>query len=134
MDSIDREALHEASHPRNIAAHIAGLLVERAMAHGHGESGTIEALREDDYEGHHISIRTTYRIEVDRRALDVPLMVDNDGNVHCHSLPNYRFDSAIHMVRQLIDTFPDEFRKPAEPAAGAHGGHDPRHVASDGGV
>ncbi len=130
MDPIDPKALEEASHPKKIAAYLAGLPVEDAMGHGHGAGGTIETLREDDYRGHHIGITTTYRIEVNGRSLDVPLMIDNDGNLHCHSLPNYRFDSAVGLVRQLIDTFPNEFRKPA---AGSHDEHGPDRPRVEGG-
>jgi hypothetical protein len=133
MAQIDRKALEEASDPKNIAAYVAGQPVEMAMDHGQGAGGTIETVREDDYKGHHISVRTTYRIEVDGRALDVPLMIDNDGNIHCHSLPNYRFDSTVHLVRQLIDTFPNEFRDRAAPAAGSRGEHDTMPPRREGG-
>lgn len=73
--------------------------------HDHG----IETVREDDYKGHHIVIRTRYELEVDGRPLTGHLGVTNDGRVHYHAVPNLSFPSAIAMVRQLIDAFPDDF-------------------------
>jgi hypothetical protein len=81
------------------------------MHHGDGK---VESVRQADYEGHHIVIRTTYVVEVDGRGLDLPLGVDNDGHVHCHSLPNYQFSSAIDMVKQVIASFPADFPKPGK--------------------
>jgi hypothetical protein len=84
--------------------------------HEHGA----ETVREDDYKGHHIVIRTTYRIEVDGRPVTGHVAVANDGTVHYHAIPNVRFGSAIDVVRQLIDAFPDEF-------ADGDDGHDHPH-------
>lgn len=93
--------------------------VEGTQGHHHATSETI---READYEGHHIIIRTTYQIEVDGTPVTGHMGVTNDGNVHYHPIPNMSFASAIDMVKQLIDVFPDDF-----PAAGAkssaHGAH-----------
>lgn len=84
---------------------------------GHGDG--METVREDHYRGHHIVIRTTYRIEVDGRPITGHIGVANDGRVHYHAIPNVSFNSAIDVIRQLIDAFPDEFG-PAED--GHHGG------------
>jgi hypothetical protein len=115
MDNIDPKALDEGSDPSKLAGYLAGLAGDAMAGHGHSQrhapGGATETVREDDYEGHHIIIRTTYRIEVDGRVHEVPLMVDDEGNLHCHSLPNYLFGSAVELVRQLIDTFPNEFGK-----------------------
>ena len=73
--------------------------------HDHG----VETVREDHYRGHHIVIRTTYRIEVDGDPVTGHVAVGNDGKVHYHAIPNVSFGSAIDVVRQLIDAFPDEF-------------------------
>jgi hypothetical protein len=100
------------------------------MHHHHG--GPVESVREADHEGHHIVIRTAYTIEVDGRPIEVPLGVDNDGHVHCHSLPNYQFLSAINMVKQLISSFPKDFPRPGSPRkpprVSATGGHDHMHM------
>jgi hypothetical protein len=84
------------------------------MSMRHDESGhgrPIESRREAEHAGHRIVIRTTYQVEIDGRVADLPLGVDNDGHVHCHSLPNYQFNSAIDMVKQVLDTFPGDFSK-----------------------
>ena len=93
---------------------------------GHHHAGGLETVREDDYRGHHIVVRTTYSIEVDGRAVTGHLGVTNDGRVHYHPVPNLSFTSAIDLVRRLIDTFPDEFEggaMPGQEPGNHHGGH-----------
>jgi hypothetical protein len=46
--------------------------------------------------------------------------VTNDGNVHYHPVPNLSFASAIDLVKELIDIFPDDF-------TGSGAGHDAAH-------
>jgi hypothetical protein len=108
---MNRERIVEAAHPRALSS----FLASRPMPAMHHGDGKVESVRQADHKGHHIVIRTTYVVEVDGRALDLPLGVDNDGHVHCHSLPNYQFSSAIAMVKQIIDTFPKDFPKPGKP-------------------
>jgi hypothetical protein len=100
-----------ASYVRKNAA-----MVRRAQkpAHAHAES-----LREADYKGHHIVVRTRYHIEVDGQVLTGHFAVSNDGQVHYHPVPNISFASAIDLVKQLIDLFPDDFQE----AGGGHGHH-----------
>ena len=69
----------------------------------------MESTREATYHGHHIVIRTTYRIEVDGMPIEGHLGVTNDGQVHYHAVPNLSFASAVDLVKQLIDTFPEDF-------------------------
>lgn len=69
--------------------------------HKHQEE--FATLRESCYRGKEIRIETTYRIMIDNQPLTVHTSVSNDGSVHCHSLPNYSFPSAIEMVRRLVD-------------------------------
>ena len=85
--------------------------------HGHGEHG-MESVRTAEHKGHSIVVRTRYEIEVDRKPVASPIIVDNFGRVACHALPNYSFLSAIDLVKQLIDTFPEDFS--AEHRAPAH--------------
>jgi hypothetical protein len=92
---------------------------------GHHRGDAVETVREDDYRGHHIVVRTTYEIEVDGRPVTGHLGVTNDGRVHYHPVPNVSFASAIDLVRQLIDTFPDEFEG-APPPPPEHG-HEHDH-------
>ena len=68
-------------------------------------------VREADYEGHHIVVRTSYEIEVDGQMIMGHLGVTNDGKVHYHPVPNLAFVSAIDMVKKLIDIFPDDFAR-----------------------
>ena len=69
------------------------------------------SVREADYAGHHIVVRTWYEVEVDGRMLMGHMGVTNDGQVHYHPLPNVAFDSAVELVKKLIDIFPDDFAK-----------------------
>lgn len=103
--------LRQAATPGKLARYLTDL--PKAMHH---HAGPVETVREADHRGHHIVIRTTYQFEVDGRPLDLPMGVDNDGHVHCHSLPNYQFQSAINMVKQLIDSFPKDFPGSTSPA------------------
>jgi hypothetical protein len=117
---MNPDELARAAHPKALSAY----LVKRPMSMRHDEGGhgkPIQSVRESEHAGHHIVIRTTYQVEIDGRVADLPLGVDNDGHVHCHSLPNYQFNSAIDMVKQVLDTFPRDFSKSGKrgPAAAA---------------
>jgi hypothetical protein len=85
--------------------------------HGHHDA----SVREDDYKGHHIVIKTTYEIEIDGQPFQGTLDVSNAGTVHYHAIPNVSSDSAVELIRSVIDAFPDDFE-------GAHpGGHGGGH-------
>lgn len=91
----------------------------KAMMRGKGGQDTI---REDDYKGHHIVIRTRYDITVDGQAVTGHMMLTNSGQVQYHGLPNYSFDSAVGLVRALIDNFPEDFeKKPRRRSSGTSG-------------
>ncbi|WP_159730888.1 hypothetical protein [Methylosinus sp. Ce-a6] len=103
--------------------------------HGAGDHG-VETVREQVHDGHKIVIRTRYEIEVDGKPLAAPIGVDDQGQVHCHSLPNYQTLSAVDMVKALIDNFPDDFPKRAprtksgaakKPAATSKKSSTPKH-------
>ena len=68
-----------------------------------------ESVREADYKGHHIVIRTTYDIRVDGIRVTGHMGVTDDGQVHYHPVPNLSFASAVDMVKRLVDVFPDDF-------------------------
>jgi hypothetical protein len=70
------------------------------------------SVREVEHNGHRITIRTHYEIEVDGRPLEGHIYVSNDGSVSSHALPAYSFSSAVDLVAKLIDLFPQEFEKP----------------------
>jgi hypothetical protein len=92
-------------------------------------------IRKAEHGGHSIEIHTTYRVFVDGKQVNVPLMVDDDGDVHCHALPNYQVSSALDLVKAMIDVFPDTFSGPpkrrSRPRSGKdHGGHhEPSHAS-----
>lgn len=81
--------------------------------HAHGD---MDSVREADHKGHHIVITTTYKITIDGKPFTAALGVANDGSVHYHGMPNVGFDSAIELMKAVIDTFVDDFS-----AGGGHG-------------
>jgi hypothetical protein len=89
----------------------------------HHHAGPHETVREANYRGHHIVVRTTYAIEVDGRPVEGHLGVTDDGRVHYHPVPNLAFPSAIDMVKQLIDVFPDDVRPDVSPEGHGHEEH-----------
>jgi hypothetical protein len=88
-----------------------------------------DSVREADYHGHHIIVRTHYEIEVDGRAMKGHVGVTNDGQVHYHPVPNMSFASAIDLVKQLIDVFPDDFPKKARRSSGTHRKRKPKRTS-----
>ena len=76
-------------------------------AHGHP---TPTSVREVTYKGRTIRIETTYSITVDGQPVTGHVMVNNEGKVHYHAIPNQEFTSAVDMVKRVIDLTP-----PAEP-------------------
>ena len=73
--------------PQSIAAYVRrnAAHVKSAQKHRHGK---MESVREADYEGPHIMVRTWYQIEVEGRMLMGHMGVTNDGQVHYHPVPN----------------------------------------------
>jgi hypothetical protein len=69
------------------------------------------SIRTTEYHGHEISIETVYRVQIDGKTVKLPLMVDDAGIVHCHALPNYQFQSALDMVKAIVDIFPSALPK-----------------------
>lgn len=108
---MDRDELAAAASPQALVAHVTGQAGQHGGHHGqHGQHHSMTSVREASYEGHDIVIRTTYEIEVDGRPLRGHLGVTSDGQVHYHAVPNLSFASAVDLVKQLIDAFPDDFR------------------------
>jgi len=94
--------------PKSIATYVRknAPKVKKANQHRHGTSETV---REAQYKDHHIVIRTIYDIQVDGVLITGHIGVSDDGQVHYHPVPNLSFDSAVDLVKQLIDVFPDDF-------------------------
>jgi len=104
--------------PKSIASYVKknAPAVRKAQKHHHMNSTSV---REAEYKGHHIVVTTTYNVTVDGMPIMGHLGVTNDGSVHYHPVPNMKFDSAIDLVKQLIEVFPDDF--PATPVKKRHG-------------
>lgn len=82
------------------------------VAAGHaGHEGPFESVREVEYKGHNIIIRTHYEIKVDGKPLGGHIYVDNTGRVSSHAMPNYSFVSTVDLIKKLIDAFPANFAK-----------------------
>jgi hypothetical protein len=96
--------------------------VKKTLRHRHKMS---ESVREAEYKGHRIVVRTRYEIRVDGGLVSGHLAVTNDGQVHYHPVPNVSFASAIDLVKQLIDVFPDDFAGNMQGEEG-HEGHQHR--------
>ena len=114
---MDKREIDEVTQPASYLDHVA----ERGSVSDHDHEGPAETVREADHNGHHIVIRTSYSIEVDGRAVTGHLAVGNDGRVTYHAVPNLSFESAVDLVKRLIDAFPDDFDAPG--GGGGHGGH-----------
>lgn len=119
------EELVQAAQPDAVVERLAEQRSELAEP-GHHHAAAMESVREATYRGHHIAIRTTYRIEVDGRPIVGHLGVSNDGQVHYHPIPNIGFASAVDLVKQLIDAFPEDFEGGAAPGE-PDPGHEQEH-------
>lgn len=114
------EELAAAADPAILGNYLAEL---PQQSHDHGP---LTSIREDEFQGHRIVIKTTYEITVDGAPLTAPLMVTNDGQVHSHALPTYEFLSATDTIRALIENFPDDFAV-GGPGDDNNGGHPDHH-------
>ena len=92
--------------------------VKKAQTPTHAD---MDSVREAQYQGHRIVVRTRYKIEVDGKRVTGHIGVTNDGQVHYHAVPNLSFVSAVEMVERLIDIFPEDFEKKGRNNAGLHG-------------
>jgi hypothetical protein len=114
---MDLKKLAKGAQPGALGAYL-----KKAVARSSGGRGRLgghaSSMRMVEHHGYHIMLETTYRVTIDGKLLKAPLMVDDAGMVHCHSLPNYQFNSAVEMVKAIVDQFPDEF-----PPKGSGRGH-----------
>lgn len=99
----------------------------RPKLHSKVHAGPVTTSRVDSYKNHRIEIRTTYEIKVDGKRVGGHIGVSNSGHVHYHALPNYSWASAVDLVRQIIDSFPEEFPKPKRSRKARRGGAHSRH-------
>ncbi len=69
----------------------------------------VSATRTAQYKGHDIEIKTTYEIRIDGELFPGHVMVDDEGHLHCHSIPYATYGSAVDFVKSLIDIYPDTY-------------------------
>jgi hypothetical protein len=100
----------------SIASYVKKNLPKTKMMAMHGH---MESVREVDYKGHHIVVRTMYEIAVDGRPVTGHIDLSNEGQVAYHGLPNMSFDSAVELVESLIDHFPGDFSSSTPTGEGA---------------
>jgi hypothetical protein len=128
----DYPDLTTAVTPDAMRAALAARADELAMAAQPHHTGALADVREAEYGGHRIEVRTTYAITVDDRPFDVHVVVDNQGRVFYHGLPTRDFPSVITLVERAIDQFPDDFGPTADPNGTGHGhSHEPDHGHPD---
>jgi hypothetical protein len=88
------------------------LIAGQPFVAGHaGHEGHFESVREVEYKGHSIIIRTHYEIKVDGKQFGGHIYVDNSGRVSSHAMPTYSFVSTVELIKKLIDAFPANFAK-----------------------
>jgi hypothetical protein len=103
---------------------------------GHEAPGESTSVRELAHGGHQIRIETTYRITIDGRPLHGHVEVLPSGAVHYHRFPQYAPQSALDVVKTIIDTIwdkpevPDELGDGPEPEPEPHD-HDHDHHDHD---
>ena len=92
--------------------------------HGKHEDTSV---REITHNGHNIKIITTYRVEVDGKPAAMHLSVDEDGQVYTHAIPFITYASAIDLMKEVMDAYPDAFA-----GSGSHPEHrDSENSGSD---
>lgn len=70
----------------------------------HGQHGKgVTSKRVAEHNGRQIEVHTTYKFYLDGKPLKMHATVMDDGKVHCHSLPQYSFASAIKMLKRVVD-------------------------------
>jgi hypothetical protein len=97
---------------------------KKLLQEGHAGHGGHGSVREIEYKGHRITIRTTYEVRVDGKKFDAPLDVSMAGEVSYMGLMNVSFGSAMDLMKAVIDQFPDAFGKGSSGGGGSgHPGH-----------
>ncbi len=60
------------------------------------------------HNGQECIIETHYKIFIGGEEFGGHLMVDQNGSVHHHGLPNYNFSSAVALVKTILDASQDQ--------------------------
>lgn len=85
----------------------------QVAAHQHAHQST--SIRRAEHNGHTIEIVTSYELRIDGEPLRGHMGVNADGTVHYHGIPNYSTESAVDLMKQVVDSFPDDYVRPARP-------------------
>lgn len=120
---MDRDELERAASPEQVGAALEQYRESLGRLHDMHEHPT-ESVREVSYKGHDIRIVTTYEISVDGAPVSGHLLVSNEGRIHYHAIPNQEFDSAVDVVKRIIDLSPAGLDGPTEPPPPPHHHHD----------
>jgi hypothetical protein len=82
-----------------------GLSGFEMQPHDHGHAnGTSTSVREFEHRGHRVRIETTYHITIDGEPMVGHVEVLPSGQVHYHRFPQYAPNSAVDVVKAVIDT------------------------------
>jgi hypothetical protein len=116
-----------------------GLSGVEMQPHDHGQgNGTSTSVREFDHRGHQVRIATTYDITIDGEPMVGHVEVLPSGQVHYHPFPQYAPNSAVDVVKAVIDTLWE--KPPVQDELGvdddgrkspAHGVHQDDHDGGD---
>jgi hypothetical protein len=113
-----------AADPRALASRAGEAFASQAQPAGHAHhpsDPSSTTVREVRHKGHRIRVETTYRITVDGQPVTGHVQVNNAGRVHYHSIPNQEFESALDMVKRIVDlSEPQETGQPVAPAPHHH--------------
>ena len=85
--------------------------VRRAMPDH--EPGVSSSERAGIHQGHFIRVKTTYEITINGEPFKRHLGVNERGRLHCHVLPYEEYESALDLVKDYIDGYPDHLPPPA---------------------
>ena len=121
----DHVDLESAVAPEAVRAALAARADELVTAAHPHHTGALADVREAEYRGHRIEVRTSYTITVDGLPFDIHIVVDNEGRVFYHGMPTRDFASVIDLVEKAIDQWPDDFPPGVGPGHRG-GGHDHR--------
>jgi hypothetical protein len=89
------------------------------------------SVRELTHNGHVVRIITTYRVEVDGKPAGMHLSVDEDGQVYTHATPFVTYASAVDLMKEVMDAYPDAFSE-ADADTGAEAQNEHEHGDGEG--
>src|SRR4030095_10714142 len=87
-DAMERYDAESARDPQKLMQQAQAAFSEHAQHHGEHGAHASGSVREIRKKGHRIRIETTYTITVDGQPVGGHVVVNNEGLVHYHSIPN----------------------------------------------